>query len=1551
MLFDGAMVDTLGAASKQTDAVEANKPAAADHAAEASPAVEHGPVPSRAEAEKAISNLLVDFDRLGEQDAKALKAAVDRVDAILKAFAESEQYAEVMLEVFGRAGTDAAEFSAALESLRTKLAGGGLGIELVVLSAKDMQGAAAAYTSNSHIGIEAIYVSADWLELVTPSGVGDILLEELGHAMDQRLNGGRDSSGDEGEYFAALLRNEPFTPEGLARVVAEDDSGTLQIGDKSVAVEFASRQITQITDNFGEESSTHTSSGTTFYTDDQTPTVRVALAGSGVGTVVQIRRTTGTDTTVGTGTVTATDDANDYIDITLTTSLANNTAHALAARTGTSGGVGTKWNLVVENTAPTKTVSGIDISNDSGTSNSDFLTNATSQTITATLSGSLSAATATAGAERLWGSVDNGTTWTDITGSVSGTAVSWTTSLLSGANTIQLQVRDTALNRGTAATRTYTVDTTAPNAPSITSVTDNVGTITGAVASGGSTDDTVLVVRVSLTGTNAVANDLVQLRNSTTAVGSAVTLTGTDISNGYVDITTPTLTNGTTYAFNAIVTDVAGNAGAAATNHTVTVDTTAPTVSSVAITSATGAQASTLNAGDVVNVTVTMSEAMAVTGSPTLTLQVGSNARTAAYNAGASSGSALVFSYTIQAGDTDTDGIALNANALGLNGGTIRDTAGNTATITHALVGANASYMVDTTAPTAPTAVLASDTGTSSSDGITSNGQVNVANLEGGATWEYSTNSGGAWTAGSGSNFTLSAGTYAANAVQVRQIDAAGNVGTAVQLGEITVDAGGPTVSSVAITSAAGAQNSTLNAGDTVTVTVTMSEATTVTGTPEIALDVGGTGRTASYTGGSGTTTLTFAYTVQAGDTDANGISIAANALALAGGTFKDAAGNDAALAHGAASDNAAYKVDTGAPTASVENASVPSTGQVLVQSSELGTAYLVRSTVTVTDEASIVNAAGNLWNAVAIAAANTDTALAATGLVDGTYKVYTVDAAGNVSAASANTVTVDSTVPTVTGVAITGATGAQASTLNAGDIVTVTVTMSEATTVTGSPQVGLNVGGQTRQAVYASGSGSASLVFEYTVQAGDTDANGISVDANALGLNSGTLKDAAGNDATLTHASVADNASYTVDTTAPTIAITSNVATLKAGETATITFTFSEDPDTSFDATDISVSGGTLGALSGTGLTRTATFTPTADSTANGTISVASSKFTDAAGNLNTDGGDANNTVTLTIDSERPTVAITSNAATLKAGETATITFTFSEDPDSSFDASDIAVSGGTLGTLSGTGLTRTATFTPTADSTANGTISVASSKFTDAAGNLNTDGGDANNAVTLTIDSERPTVAITSNVSTLKAGETATVTFTFTEDPGSSFDASDIAVSGGTLGTLSGTGLTRTATFTPTADSTASGTISVASSKFTDAAGNLNTDGGDANNAVTLTIDSERPTVAITSNVSTLKAGETATITFTFSEDPDSSFDASDIAVSGGTLGTLSGTGLTRTATFTPTTDSTANGTISVASSKFTDAAGNLNTDGGDANNTVTLTIDSERPTVAIT
>lgn len=103
-------------------------------------------------------------------------------------------------------------------------------------------------------------------------------------------------------------------------------------------------------------------------------------------------------------------------------------------------------------------------------------------------------------------------------------------------------------------------------------------------------------------------------------------------------------------------------------------------------------------------------------------------------------------------------------------------------------------FTLDTLAPAAPTFALASDTGSSSTDGITNNGSVTVSGLETGATWEYSTNNGTDWTPGAGSSFLLGEGTYASGTVRVRQSDLAGNTSSPSQNGSaITVDLTAPT--------------------------------------------------------------------------------------------------------------------------------------------------------------------------------------------------------------------------------------------------------------------------------------------------------------------------------------------------------------------------------------------------------------------------------------------------------------------------------------------------------------------------------------------------------------------------------------------------------------------------------------------------------------------------------------------------------------------------------------------------------------------------------------
>ncbi|MEN7538765.1 putative Ig domain-containing protein [Aurantiacibacter flavus] len=98
----------------------------------------------------------------------------------------------------------------------------------------------------------------------------------------------------------------------------------------------------------------------------------------------------------------------------------------------------------------------------------------------------------------------------------------------------------------------------------------------------------------------------------------------------------------------------------------------------------------------------------------------------------------------------------------------------------------------------APEAKLNSDTGASATDFITKDGTIDVSGLVTGNTWEYSTDGGTSWTAGSGSSFTLAEGTYAAGSIQVRQKDTGGQTGEVGKIaGAVTVDETAPSAPAI----------------------------------------------------------------------------------------------------------------------------------------------------------------------------------------------------------------------------------------------------------------------------------------------------------------------------------------------------------------------------------------------------------------------------------------------------------------------------------------------------------------------------------------------------------------------------------------------------------------------------------------------------------------------------------------------------------------------------------------------------------------------------------
>ena len=283
---------------------------------------------------------------------------------------------------------------------------------------------------------------------VAADTVTNVLLHELGHAIDQRLNAGVDSALEEGRAFVEAIQGQPITDVAQT----QNDSGLVNVDGTQVAVEFAA---------------TGAVASTTLGATTNSTLLNAATASA--------------------------------IAVTVTyNGLVNNGADILIGAYNGSTLIG--WTIYNRSTnldagANTATAT-IALTFNLGQFNQEFSSNGL--TLVA-YQGTSGAGTGTA----------NDTTPATTSGT-SSTAVPFavnTTTAPSAAQSFP------TTGGGTATWSNVTLDLTAPGAPSITSVTDNVGSITGGLTSGGRTDDTNLTVRVSLGSTNAVAGDTVQLYN------------------------------------------------------------------------------------------------------------------------------------------------------------------------------------------------------------------------------------------------------------------------------------------------------------------------------------------------------------------------------------------------------------------------------------------------------------------------------------------------------------------------------------------------------------------------------------------------------------------------------------------------------------------------------------------------------------------------------------------------------------------------------------------------------------------------------------------------------------------------------------------------------------------------------------------------------------------------------------------------------------------------------------------------------------------------------
>ena len=280
-----------------------------------------------------------------------------------------------------------------------------------------------------------------------------------------------------------------------------------------------------------------------------------------------------------------------------------------------------------------------------------------------------------------------------------------------------------------------------------------------------------------------------------------------------------------------------------------------------------------------------------------------------------------------------------------------------------------------------------------------------------------------------------------------------------------------------------------------------------------------------------------------------------------------------------------------------------------------------------------------------------------------GNDAVLTLVPTGSLNAAGA--VAVDTTVPTVTSVTSTAADGPY----KAGSVIPVVVTFSEPVTVTGTAQLLLETGLVDRQVMLTGGSGTATLGFDYTVQAGDTSADLDYVSVRALTVTGGAISDVTGNEADYSlpdpasPASLAGGAAIMVDTTPPaaptSVSLTTATDTGRSHTDGVTNVTAVSVTGTAEAASVVTLFDNGSEIAGATGTASTGTFT-IATTLATGSHAI-TAKATDAAGNT----GDPSQILPVTVDQVAPTVisvSSTVNPGAYRAGTTIPIYISFTE-------------------------------------------------------------------------------------------------------------------------------------------------------------------------------------------------------------------------------------------------------------------------------------------------
>ncbi|MCF6406970.1 Ig-like domain-containing protein [Chitinophaga filiformis] len=983
-----------------------------------------------------------------------------------------------------------------------------------------------------------------------------------------------------------------------------------------------------------------------------------------------------------------------------------------------------------------------------------------------------------------------------------------------------------------------------------------------------------------------------------------------------------------------------------------TYDGTVPTVTAVAV-PANGYY----KAGTTLDFIVRFSENITLNtsgGNPGLALTIGTATVNAAYT-GLNGTDGLNFSYTVQSGDMDMDGIVINN--LVLNGATIKDDATNNANLTLNNVGNTTLVRVNTSIPTVTLSTTAADptnapftvtvtfseavTGLDLADFNVSNATLSSLNTADNITYTLLF-------------FPASNGLTSISLPADATLNIGDNGNTASNTLTRVYDATAPTVTSVAVPA-----NRYYVSGETLSFTVNFSEdiiLNTTGGTPTLGLTIGTTAVQAAYAGTAGTDALVFTYTVANGDLDTDGITV--NTLTLNGATIRDAATNNANLTLNNIAPTSGVLVDGTTPVVTAVTVPVNdyyNAGAPLNFTVRFNEPVIINTTGGTPTLA--LNIGGTVVNAAYTGTNGTDGLNFSYVVLDGQMdmdgiQVVSLNAAGS-TIRDAATNDADLTLNNVGNTS-----GVFVNTAHPSVTISTTATASVNTPFTVDIAFSENVTGFTSADVaVTNGNASPVTVIDnahYSIIVVPTTEGVVTVNIPAnVAENIGHNGNIASNTLSITY-----------DITKPTVTSVTVPADkyYNAGQVLNFTVNFDEDvnlnmPPAADPYLTLTIGAATVNATyAGASSARELNFSYTVvngdqdmDGITVGTLVLNGSSIQDAADNdadltLNNIG----NTTQVRVNTTNPSVTLSSTANAL-VNAPFTVTATFSEAV-TVLTASDFLVTNGALSGLSSPdNITYTITVTPTADGPV--TIQVPANAVVNIGGNANT----PSNTLNFTYDGTKPNVtAVVVPVSAYyKAGDVLNFTLSFSENI-------SLNTAGGApyLNVVLGSGTVRADYTVATANSLSfSYTVQPGDMDLDGIAlGTLNLNGStikdDATNDAILTLNNVGSTTNVfvhtgspsvqLSTTAAARVNAPFTVTAVFNE-AVTGLAAGDFTVTNGTASALQTTdNITYTLTVTPAAEGAV--TIQLPAAQAQNVVSNGNT----ASNTLTLTYDATAPAI---